>query len=406
MKKTWRYPVILLCSIGISSVGEWIYFIALNLIVLNLTQSALAVSSLYTVRAISFLLTNFWAGSLIDRFNKKYLMILLNIFQAVLIVTLPFFSSLLWIYSLVFLITAASAIYQPASTIYITKLIPTAQRKRFNALRSLLDSGAFLTGPAIAGLLFMLGTPYVAIYLNAAALFLSACITVKMPNIEVHEQFVRHTTKKLFYQLWLDDWKMVIRFSFNNPYIMLICLLFSMMIVFMTATDSLEAAFATQVLALSEGKYGVLVSVAGVGVLFGSIVNSAIVERVSTAWLIGMGSILTALGYVIFTASLTFTIAALGCFLLAFATAFANTGFYTFYQNNIPPQSMGRIGSIYSFFEAIFSIILTVLFGIIAEWITIRLVVVSASWIMLMVAVILLCCNIQPAKRHFYQNPF
>ncbi|MFJ7370989.1 MFS transporter [Lysinibacillus sp. NPDC098008] len=406
MKKAWRYPVILLCSIGISSVGEWVYFIALNLIVLNLTQSALAVSGLYIVRATSSLLTNFWAGSLIDRFNKKYLMILLNIFQALLIVLLPLFSSLGWIYSLVFSITAASAMYQPTSTAYITKLIPAAQRKRFNSLRSLLDSGAFLTGPAIAGLLFTLGTPHIAIYLNAVALLLSACFTIKMPNIEVHEQFIRHTTKKLFYQLWLDDWKMVIRFSVSNPYVMIICLLFSMMIVFMTATDSLEAAFATQILALSEGEYGVLVSIAGVGVLIGSVINSAVVERISTAWLIGMGSVLTALGYVIFTASWTFTIATFGCFLLAFATAFANTGFYTFYQNNIPPESMGRIGSMYSFFEAFFSIILTILFGIVAEWITIRLVIVSASWVMLVVAVILLCCNIQPAKRHFYQNSF
>ena len=52
--ESWRYPAILLCSIGVSSVGEWIYFIALNLIVLNLTESALAVS-----RAISSLFTNF-----------------------------------------------------------------------------------------------------------------------------------------------------------------------------------------------------------------------------------------------------------------------------------------------------------------------------------------------------------
>lgn len=69
--KSWRYPIILLSSIGISSIGDWIYFIALNLIVLNLTESALAVSGLYIVRALSTLFTNFWSGSLIDRFNKN-----------------------------------------------------------------------------------------------------------------------------------------------------------------------------------------------------------------------------------------------------------------------------------------------------------------------------------------------
>jgi len=407
MKKsleTWRYPVILLCSIGISSIGGWIYFIALNLIVLKLTESALAVSGLYIVRACSTLVTNFWSGSLIDRFNKKNLMIILNLFQSILIVLLPFFSSLVSIYALVFIITAASSMYHPTSMTYITKLIPIAQRKRFNSLRSLLDSGAFLTGPAIAGLLFTLGTPNMAIYLNAIALSLSACITFKMPNVEAHEKFDRDTENVSLYRVLLHDWQMVIRFSFKNRYVMMIYMLFSATIVLMTATDSLEAAFATQVLALSEGQYGMLVSLAGVGVLIGSLTNSAFVEKIPTAWLIGMGSLITALGYLVFTSSFTFLIAALGCFLLSFATAFANTGFYTFYQNNIPSKIMGRIGSIYGFFEALFIIVFTAIFGLVAEWMTIRVVVVSASYMMLFIAVILLLLTIQRSKRSYYQG--
>lgn len=91
-------------------------------------------------------------------------------------------------YTLVFIITVASSMYHPTSMTYITKLIPIAQRKRFNSLRSLLDSGAFLTGPAIAGFLFTLGTPNMAIYLNAFALFLSACITFNMPSVEAFKR--------------------------------------------------------------------------------------------------------------------------------------------------------------------------------------------------------------------------
>ncbi len=408
MKKSlenWRYPAILLCSIGVSSIGEWIYFIALNLIVLNLTKSALAVSGLYIVRAISSLLTNFWAGSLIDRYNKKHLMITLNLVQSILIVILPLFYSLAWMYTLVFIITVASSMYHPTSMTYITKLIPIAQRKRFNSLRSLLDSGAFLTGPAIAGFLFTLGTPNMAIYLNAFALFLSACITFNMPSVETFKRlkFDNAIEKKSLYQVLFHDWQMVIRFSLKNIYVMSVYLLFSATIVLMTATDSLEAAFATQILALSEEQYGILVSIAGIGVLIGSFTNSAVVEKVSTAWLIGLGSLLTALGYLVFTSSFTFLIAALGCFLLSFATAFANTGFYTFYQNNIPSESMGRIGSIYGFLDAFFIILLTAIFGITAELITIRFVVVSASLVMIIVAIILLFLNIQSSKSHYYE---
>lgn len=402
--EAWRYPAILLFSIGVSSVGSWIYFIALNLIVLNLTGSAIAVSGLYIVRASSTLFASFWSGSLIDRLNKKYLMIVLNLFESLLIITLPFFSTLTWIYFMVFVITIASSMYHPTSMTYITKLIPPEQRKRFNSLRSFLDSGAFITGPAIAGLLFTIGTPHMAIYLNAVALFLSACITLGMPNVEANQQLASKEDEKISYKVLFNDWKLVIRFSLKNPYIMMIYILFSAMIVMMTATDSLEAAFATQVLSLSEGEYGVLVGIAGAGLLVGSLTNTAIVEKVPTAWLIGMGSLITALGYLTFTSSYTFLIASFGCFILSFATAFANTGFHTFYQNNIPVDSMGRIGSIYGFVEALFIIIITAIFGIAAESTSIRYVIVPAAIIMFVVATILLILNIQPSKARFYRN--
>ncbi|MGE7696274.1 MFS transporter [Lysinibacillus sp. NPDC094177] len=400
----WRYPSILLFSIGISSVGSWIYFIALNLIVLNLTGSAIAVSGLYIVRASSSLFANFWSGSLIDRLNKKYLMIVLNLFESFLIVILPFFSTLTWIYFMVFVITIASSMYHPTSMTYITKLIPIEQRKRFNSLRSLLDSGAFVTGPAIAGLLFTIGTPNMAIYLNAAALFLSACITLGMPNIEANQQLARKDEEKISYKVLFNDWKLVIRFSLKNPYIMMIYFLFSAMIVMMTATDSLEAAFATQVLSFSEGEYSVLVSIAGAGILVGSLMNTAFVENIPTAWLIGLGSLITALGYLIFTSSYTFLIASLGFFITSFATAFANTGFHTFYQSNIPVDSMGRIISIYGIVEALLIIIITAVFGVAADIISIRYVVVSAAIIMFLVATILLIFNVQPSKARFYRN--
>ncbi|WP_322976145.1 MFS transporter, partial [Limosilactobacillus reuteri] len=306
-------------------------------------------------------------------------MLTLNVFQTVLIALLPFFSSLGSIYGMVFLITIASSMYHSTSVTYITKLIPMGQRKRFNSLRSLLDSGAFLTGPAIAGMMFTIGTPNMAIYINAAALFLSALITVGMPNVESSaqvEKISETSTSKLSLKVLKDDWKLVIGFSRKYLYIMMIYLLFSTMMVMMTATDSLEAAFATRILSLSEGEYGVLVSIAGAGVLAGSVSNAIIIEKTPTSWLIGMGSLITAVGYMVFTSSNTFFIAAVGFFVASFATAFANTGFYTFYQNNIPVDMMARVVSIYGFIEAFLIIVVTAIFGISSELISIRFVVV------------------------------
>ncbi|MGP4082156.1 MFS transporter [Pseudalkalibacillus sp. R45] len=400
--RSWKYPSILLSIIGFSSIGEWVYFIALNLIVLDM-MGVIAVSGLYILRASSTLFTNFWSGSLIDRLNKKHLMVWLAIFQAVFIALLPSLSSLWAIYGIVFLISIASSMYEPTSMTYITKLVPHHQRKRFNSLRSLIDSGAFVIGPAIAGMMFMIGTPNFAIYINAIAVFVSSLITLFMPNIE-KDDFIETKDEKISLKVLKVDWQLVVDFSRKHVYIMVIYLLFSAVMVLATAIDSLEAAFSTEVLSLSERNYGFLVSIAGVGIIVGSLVNIIIVKKIATSWLIGLGSLMISIGYMIYAFSGNFLSAAIGFFILSFSMAFMNTGFYTFYQNNVPVSVMGRVGSVYGFIEAFFIIIGTIIFGIMAELISIRFVVVLGSIIMITVTIILFIFNTQPSKAEYYSE--
>ena len=48
--KNWRAPVIMLMTIGIANIGAWIYLIAMNLLVLEMTGgSALAVYALLDI---------------------------------------------------------------------------------------------------------------------------------------------------------------------------------------------------------------------------------------------------------------------------------------------------------------------------------------------------------------------
>lgn len=113
--KTWKHPALLLTSVGISNLGAWVYFIALNLIVLDRTNSAFAVSVLYMLVPIAALLTSFWSGSLIDRVDKRNMMVLLDVSRAVLIAMLPFIDSLFVLYALVFLINMGSSLFESAS---------------------------------------------------------------------------------------------------------------------------------------------------------------------------------------------------------------------------------------------------------------------------------------------------
>jgi MFS family permease len=401
--KSWQYPLILLFGIGISNIGDWIYLIALNLIVLDMTGSPLAVAALYILKPLATLFTNVWAGSVIDRLNKRSLMITLDLLRAVFIALLPFFSSIWLMYLIVFFINMASSMFEPTSMTYITKLIPIKQRKRFNSLRSLIESGGFLTGPAIAGMLFIIGSPTFAIYMNAVAFLISGIVTLFMPNLE-KQNFANTPNDRLSLELVKKDWGIVLKFSRRYVYIMCIYFLFSCMMVIATATDSLEATFSKEVLALSDSEYGFLVSIAGAGIVVGAIFNTVFVEKLATSLMIGLGSVFVSVGYIIYAFSDDFFAAAVGFFTLSFSLAFANTGFQTFYQNNIPVDVMGRIGSIYGFLEAFLIIVATSVFGITAQFISIRFTVIAGTFVMLLITIVLFVCNIQPSKAKLYTN--
>ena len=401
--ESWKYPLMLLAGIGISNVGAWIYLIALNLIILEKTGSPLAVAVLYILKPLATLCTNFWSGSVIDRLNKRNLMVTLNLVSAVFIATLSFLSSLWSIYLVVFLINIARSIFDPTSMTYITKLIPPKDRKRFNSLRSLIDSGGFLIGPAIAGLLFIIGTPIFAIYMNAIALLLSGLVTMMMPNLEKHIQF-NSTDEKISFEVVKQDWTVVLNFSRRYAYIMFIYFLFGCVMVMATAIDSLEVAFAKEVLSLSDSEYSFLVSIAGAGIVIGAIINAMIATKSSTSLLIGLGSLFVSIGYIVYAFSTIFFMAAIGFFILSFSLAFANTGFHTFYQNNIPVDVMGRVGSIYGLIEAVLIILATTIAGVAAQLISIQYVVIVGTFVMLVISITLFLFNIRPSKAKLYST--
>jgi MFS family permease len=401
---SWKYPVLLLFGVGVSNVGDWIYLISLNLIVLRITGSPLAVAALYGLKPLSTLFTNVWAGSVIDRVNKRKLMVFLDLFRALFVAALPFSPSLWMMYPIVFVINMASSMFAPTSMTYITKLIPPEQRKRFNSLRGLIESGGFLIGPAVAGMLFFVGTPTLAIYINAISFFLSGLLTLFMPNLEQQSSASKSKNNRLSLGLLSKDWRVVLDFSRRYFYVMIIYFLFSCMMVMASAVDSIEAPFAKKVLFLSDSAYGFLVSLAGAGIAIGAFVNTIFAKKLGTSFLISFGSIFVSVGYIIYAFSNSLLVAAIGFFVLSFSLAFANTGFLTFYQKNIPVDVMGRVASAYGFIQAVLIILTTVILGVASQLVSIQLVVIVGTLFMFLITLTLCIFSFQPSKSEFYET--
>lgn len=397
--QTWKQPLLLLTGVGISNLGAWVYFIALNLIVLEMTQSPFAVSVLYMLVPLAALCANFWSGTVIDRTDTRRLMLLLDALRAVVVFSLAFIDSLALIYVLVFLLNIASSVFESASLVYMTKLVPSNDRQRFNALKNFVQSAGFILGPAIAGLLFMIGSPTLAIQLNALALLASVGILALLPTLHTAREEVEVFSVRMI----IEDWKTVVRFASTKRYVTLVYSLFCVMTIFMSGLDSLEASFATQVLDFSESRYGFLVSVAGAGIIAGSIINATFSTRMTLPFLISFGAIMTPVGYLIFAFSESFVVASVGFFLLTFALSFANTGFLSFYQNNVPTDLMGRFSGVISVAESVLIIGLTFGIGLLAEFVGIRSTYVAFSLAFLLVGLVTVRVVLERSKRGLYE---
>lgn len=390
-------------GIGISNLGNWIYLVAINLLVLHMTGSPAAVAGLFIIRPLATLLTNSWAGSIIDRANKRRLMMTTDVIRGALIALIPFMSSVWGIYGIMFLINVAGSFFGPTSMTYVTKLIPAEERKRFNAWSSFTTSGAVLLGPAISGLLIAYTDIRVSIVINAVSFLICALVIYFLPDVD-GEEAAGSKREAMTMRMLLRDWAAVIDFGKAAKYFMLVYVLFQSATLLGFALDSQEATFIKQVLLLGDEDYGLLVSVAGAGYLAGSMAASLSVKRLSLRMFIGAGMLLSSIGYMIFYAASGLMTAVIGFIVFGFFSSYANAGYTTFFQNQVPVDLMGRFTSVTRLLEGMLQILFTLLLGFAADAWSLQAVCLIGAGAAVLSSIMLLAVIYSPSKARYYET--
>lgn len=397
-----KNSILLLLGIGTSTLGGFIYLVAINILVIKLTGSPAAVAGLWIMGPIASILTKFWSGSLVDRMNNRRLMIITDMIRAILVIIIPFLTSIWLIYVCLFFLSVARAFFEPTSMTYITSLVPQEQRKQFNSFRSLITSGAFLVGPAIAGVLLIFTSAQVAIWISAISFLISALVLYLLPDLGRQEQSEQSQTLSL--KVLMNDWGHVLQFSRKNNYIVRVYFLVQLFFVMALGMDAQEVVFTQKVLGLSEADYGFLISITGIGALIGAATVSLFAKKLSLRVLMGIGFLIVALGYMMYAFSFSFTSVAMGFIILGYSYAFANTGFMTFYQNNVPIPMMGRILSVFGTFQSLFQIVFIMLIGFTGEIIPLRYSIVGASLLVLFVSILLIRMIYHPSRKIYFNE--
>ncbi|RWR12866.1 MFS transporter [Siminovitchia fortis] len=399
--KDWKDPAILLSSIGISSIGDFIYLVSINIIVYQLTGSAAAVAGLWIIGPLTNIVTKFWTGSFIDYRSKRRVMIVTYILRAVFICLIPFAPNMTVIYVILIVLSAAKAFFNPSSMTYVAILVPKEKRKRFNSIRSFADSGAFIIGPAIGGSLILLTSIEATLWMNAIFFVISAIMLLFLPE---KENIDKKTIPALTFSQVISDFTVVQKFISSNKYVSFIYLGFIMIMIFSFAMDAQEVVFTQQVIGLSEFDYSLLISITGIGSVMGAALLSLFSNKLSLRYMIVIGLNMMTVGYVIYAFSWSFTSIVVGFVLLGFFNTFLNAGIMTFYQNNVPVDVMGRVTSIFQLIQSAIQVVFILAIGITADLVSLRLTIVVLALFMLISAIIFSISVLGANKKSFYRE--
>jgi MFS family permease len=176
----------------ISLLGDWFGVIVLSAVVAEYSGgSGLAVSGFLLARFIPPLIVGPFAGVMVDRFNRKHLLIFSDISRAVAVALMVLANSpdRLWlIYLLTVVQFSLSAIFDPARSAILPSVLPRDQLVIGNTLSSVTWSVMLAVGAIIGGVVAAyLGTA-AALLIDAATFVISAVLIAQMT---LHPEYVQ-----------------------------------------------------------------------------------------------------------------------------------------------------------------------------------------------------------------------
>ncbi|WP_029420370.1 MFS transporter [Alicyclobacillus macrosporangiidus] len=378
------WTTILLTGIGVSSIGDFVYLVALNVFVLHTTGSAAAVAGLWVIGKISALVVGPWAGSVTDRFSHRQQLIVAELARAGLVGLLASLQNLAGIYLVLFLLGVCGTFFNNAFLPYQTRLVAPEHRKRINALASTLRSGAFIVGPAVAGVMLQSGSASAALWVDAVSFLVSAITFMALPD---YGRAGGTSSGAGAWSVLRRDWSEAMQFLKENALFTALFTCNALALLAAAAADAQEVVFAEQALHLGAFGYGMMVTAAGIGFVSGSMLVSAIANRLRTEWLLGMGSVLSAIGYLTYALAHGFWTAVTGLVVLGLFGSLSNVGFTTYMQHAVPVSWMGRINNVLGPVQQLLSIGFILAGGALTAHFGVRRAMVAMTIVMCAVSV-------------------
>ena len=182
-----RYPAFrrLLSALAVSQIGDWMYNLALVALVYGRTHSAAWAGAATAARVVPIVVIGPLGGVLADRFSWRKIMIVADIARMALMVLMAIVASahlpIILAPVLAAAATVAAAPYLPCVAAMTPRLVGHNDLPGANAARSAVTTLGIIGGPALGGVLLLLGSPALAFLVNAVTFGLSALAVISIP---------------------------------------------------------------------------------------------------------------------------------------------------------------------------------------------------------------------------------
>jgi len=254
---------------GISVVGTWMQMIAMSWLVYRLTGSALLLGAVGFVTQIPSLFIMPFAGVLIDRLDRRRILIwtqALATLQAVILTVIVYTGAVqIWhIFALGLFIGLVNSVDMPTRQAFVIKMVDRREDLASAiAMNSALFNGARLVGPLIAGFVIAGFGEKVCFLLNAVS-YLAVIASLAAMRIK-YVRPERGAGKVL------TELKEGIAYTFRTPPIRSILVMLAFLSLTAMPYITIMPVMAKLVLAGDASTYGFLMGAIGVGALGGAV---------------------------------------------------------------------------------------------------------------------------------------
>jgi len=332
------------------SMAFWMDQVTRGWLIYEMTDSTVQLGLVRGVQAIPILFLSPLAGSVADRYSRKFQIVLTQVTNGVIyaVLALLIFTGRIetWhVYVTAVLVSISETFHQPARAAIIADAVPRNRLSNAIGLNSTIFNLERSTGPALAGVLIASVGTGSAFAVQAGFYFLATFWTTQLraQNQNAERKSLTAHKQSSFRQNIVEGWK----FSWRNETIRTGLHVTMLAALFMVPFVTLLPAFARDILGVGAKGQGVLLTAMGIGALASALVIASFGDRMPRGLFMLGGLAVYGLGVAGFALSPWFGLSLGLMVVIGFTNVCSHALVQTVIQTYSPAEFRGRVMSIF-----------------------------------------------------------